>query len=809
MEIAPQLKKEKTSKHPKKLNKKPNKVIINQAEDDNIAINKRYKQPTGRREDQIILTKKLMDISQDDTISIVISSNVSSNVSSNGSLGHSPHLSANVSTDTASHESCIVELSSGEMSQDAEVFQENDFDSSKPYQEQTDKGIIIKKFYDYRPQAHHNYFTPPQWYLSTVESKQITPSVKRGIAVVIPFFNEESYELQQTLNSLYLGYLELRKLSKKWADEPLSICLIQDGWQKASKSMKTYLKYMFPKKIKGKGWWNYFPELSNNAHLDPHLNMNATFIIERDNDVPSLINPQLELINEQRFMKITLIIKANNRRKHNSHEWFLSETTGYAETSRAKYLFLTDAFTLYSEKCLYYLVNDLDQNNHLSGVTGRQRLMTRDQQGSGESIFSFGYILRMIELYDFEYANSGYNGAFSLGGLLPVIPGPCGLYRASDILQNNVRNSYFNVVNKEPSETGLIEGNLRIAEDRILTYYAVTKTKEEKYLAFNPLAVFYFEAETDLQKLMFQRRRWINGSVAGYIYLLFVNFADFKEWNVGMIRKIYVWLLLMSQLIIYAMVGIAPAISMRILYYGIDYFLSYYNAQSFLAMILLFCGIWLLYVAHLFIHHNQKFNYLIMYILVPFSLITSLILWGSLFHSVFIATEEPIIQQLQHAHPVVYMAIAVFIGQFVSSLCLTGRGHGFLYMVKSFIPYLLFIPLLIAWIGAYSYSRTWDLSWGNRPATELNDISIEQKDIMITKFKEKSLYIIFALIILNTPVFFIPLIGQLYLMGIFFTVALYQMLLSIIYCFTKINYKLQMIRKSSKRRYKQNPNSEI
>jgi len=132
-----------------------------------------------------------------------------------------------------------------------------------------------------------------------------------------------------------------------------------------------------------------------------------------------------------------------------------------------------------------------------------------------------------------------------------------------------------------------------------------------------------------------------------------------------------------------------------------------------------------------------------------------------------------------------------------------------MYMIKSFIQYVLFIPLLIAWFGSYSYSRTWDLSWGNRPATELNDISIEQKDIMVTKFKEKSLFIIFVLIILNTPVFFIPLEGQLYLMGLFFVIALYQMFLSIIFCLTKINYKCQMVRKHYKKRSRLNPNSDI
>jgi hypothetical protein len=34
-----------------------------------------------------------------------------------------------------------------------------------------------------------------------------------------------------------------------------------------------------------------------------------------------------------------------------------------------------------------------------------------------------------------------------------------------------------------------------------------------------PQAVFYFEAETNIKSLVLQRRRWINGTWAGYWYL--------------------------------------------------------------------------------------------------------------------------------------------------------------------------------------------------------------------------------------------------------------------------------------------------
>lgn len=681
-----------------------------------------------------------------------------------------------------------------------------ELDNLTPVQESQiyflENDIVIKKFYDYRPNDAIEYFSKPPKSNQSINPISSNGSEKdsdknsdeyvdkkEGHAVVMPFFNEESHELQQTLNSLHNSHETLMLRSKKWKNKPLYVCLIQDGWHKASESMKIYLMNIFDGKINGVGWWNYFQELLSESAA----NSNATFIIERKNYAPTNINPQEFYSDKQKYMNITLLIKANNRRKHNSHEWFLARS-GFAEASNAKYLFLTDAFTFYADNCLYYLTKDLDKNNKLSGVTGRQRVMTRAQQGTDVSVFSFGHILTHMQLFDFELANAVYNGAFSLGGLLPVIPGPCGLYRATDMLQNSVRDSYFNVVNEEPDKTGIVLGNLRIAEDRILTYYAVTKTKEEKYLAFNPLAVFYFEAETNLEKFILQRRRWINGSVAGYIYLLFQNFKDFQQWNAPLLRKIYIWLLLMSQFIIYCMVSIVPGVSLKTLYYGIEYFMGVFGIDSQLALVLIFLVLWAIYVAHVFVHHQKKFNYMIMYVLVLLSLATTIITYASLFYYSFIDQQKTLEEIFTTAHPVFYMAVTVLIGPFISALLLSGRGHSFMYMIKSFIPYMLFIPLLVGWFGSYAYARTWDLSWGNRPATELNDITVEQKNIMVTKFKEKSVRIILALILLNIGVFFIPLEGQLYLMAVFFVIAISQMFFSVIYCLTRIPYKCEMFR---------------
>lgn len=54
-------------------------------------------------------------------------------------------------------------------------------------------------------------------------------------------------------------------------------------------------------------------------------------------------------------MLITLIIKRDNRKKHDSHEWFLGES-GFGRYYNPEYLFATDCGTLFDKDCLRKLV---------------------------------------------------------------------------------------------------------------------------------------------------------------------------------------------------------------------------------------------------------------------------------------------------------------------------------------------------------------------------------------------------------------------------------------------------------------------
>ena len=610
------------------------------------------------------------------------------------------------------------------------------------------------------------------------------------IAVIIPFFNEEANELKETLASLYFCYKYLGKRSAEWKNKDLKIIIIQDGWHKSSTSMKKYLKEMFD----DTDWSKDYSEF---GEYDIEKDGPVTYVFEKTEKVWFNQTETNNNDEKKRTLDITMLIKIDNRKKHNSHEWFMG-ANGFGESVHSKYLFCTDAFTMFNKACLYHLITYLDKHTDVAVATGRQRVMTKELQKTDEHFFSLSTILRMVQMFDFESSNALYNGAFAAGGYLPVVPGPCGVYRSRDILVDDVRYWYFDIVNQEPNETGLILGNLRIAEDRILSYSVVLKNDEERKMAFVPSSVFYFEAELELERFILQRRRWINGSVAGYFYLLITNPEHLVKWKTNIFRKMYVSILLMCQFLTYCIVAVGPALSLSIFLYSLTYVLSftdinYISNETISYMITIFFAI--VFVAHMFIHNKNKYDFKIIFILLIFSMTTSIL--TALSFILYIASEidtnlyDYVITQNS---AILYLFLAVLFMPFFNSIIISGRLHSFWYMIKSFPAYYLFSHMLISVFGSYSYSRIHDLSWGNRPTGELtSNVTREDLEVTTRNFAAQSQKCIYIILLLNIGVFFSPTEFKYGIVGTFLGVSLIQTIFSFLYYFTFIPSKLRYV----------------
>lgn len=227
-----------------------------------------------------------------------------------------------------------------------------------------------------------------------------------------------------------------------------------DGYYKASSSMIDYVSEMF-----GYEWDNDFMMKDTDDCTKILSKKQADGTLDKVEIAPG------------KFLNLSMIVKKQNRKKTNSHEWFFR---AFVEQYDAEYAFTTDCGTLYQSLCLSYMLHYLNEHSDVSAVTGRQRVMSTEMQSlRSEGLLQMWY--RASQAYDYEASISAFQGAFSLCGMLPVLPGPCGMYRMHDI-RGPALDYYMDFINNTSPEDGLLKGNLMLAEDRILSYAAALCT---------------------------------------------------------------------------------------------------------------------------------------------------------------------------------------------------------------------------------------------------------------------------------------------------------------------------------------------
>eukprot|EP01052_Picozoa_sp_SAG31_P025544 SAG31_NODE_2244_length_6101_cov_2.601133_3_plen_773_part_00 len=267
----------------------------------------------------------------------------------------------------------------------------------------------------------------------------------------------------------------------------------------------------------------------------------------------------------------------------------------FAKELDCTYVFCTDCATTFHKDMLNKLIRYLEKDPTLAGVCGRQRVMPVEVQTRGQRPPEYrhdesthnnmiqemyrapcSWFLRCVQTYDFE---ADLKPAWDWLGFLPVLPGPCALYRYDQLKQRC--DKYFEIVNKPANECGLWLANLKIAEDRIPSMLAVFPMNALQLSAqehgFNcrpddrPFkthwvrdAVFYFEAETSLKMLVLQRRRWLNGTLAGNVYMAVnmrnIVFSSRHSWWVKLCTFLMVWMQLVQVVVLALGPGVFAAI---------------------------------------------------------------------------------------------------------------------------------------------------------------------------------------------------------------------------------------------------------
>eukprot|EP01084_Bolivina_argentea_P257754 434328_1 len=88
-------------------------------------------------------------------------------------------------------------------------------------------------------------------------------------------------------------------------------------------------------------------------------NQAYTVILQTKHNKPLCINP-FNNGEDDMYLKVTTVLKIDNRKKANSHEWFLGEY-GFGEWVKCDYMYFTDAYSTINKEGLYKMVMHMNK----------------------------------------------------------------------------------------------------------------------------------------------------------------------------------------------------------------------------------------------------------------------------------------------------------------------------------------------------------------------------------------------------------------------------------------------------------------
>eukprot|EP00935_MAST-01C_sp_MAST-1C-sp1_P001828 g1828.t1 len=452
-------------------------------------------------------------------------------------------------------------------------------------------------------------------------------TTKKVIGVGIAAYDEESFTLERTLQSLEDGFTyKLNRKDFSVQDMPtvseggiisslgyyMAVLIMVDGVEKMSSSMGLYLERLFSV------------------------------------DIDSL--------------------------KHSRANTSVCERARFAAGSAR-----SDTGTVFQQKCVKQLVKYMEQNPTVSGCTGTQAIMPASMQAAPEekveSWLSPAHFYRSVQGFEYDITHTIDKPCFSSAGFMPVLPGPCGLFRMSDV-RGLVCDKYFALVHQKPEDLGLIGSNLCLAEDRVLTIESVCSSQNGTGVTSTrwvPEATFYSEAETELLKsclLMLAPTMW---AVGLHISVKIVTNATANSPSAT-------WL---------------------------------YSPQHI--AVVLYGGLYCIFVAF---HLNHDFSR---------TLWTAVVLLNAgvivlLLASWVLVLLHPSSSEHHPRGGVELQHVVVMMGGFLILLVyplfiklITADFAVLLRILQRFVHYILFLPTMIGWFGVYSLARVSDLKWGTRP----------------------------------------------------------------------------------------------
>ena len=250
--------------------------------------------------------------------------------------------------------------------------------------------------------------------------------------------------------------------------------------------------------------------------------------------------------------QVVFCLKDRHIGKINSHRWFLQAFGSILQPNICVFL---DVGMRPGDESIYHLWKTFDLNSQIAGAFGE---IVVPKGFMGKNLLN---PLLAAQNFEYKMIHTMDKPRDSLFGFNAQFPSGFSAYRYIALQNNHLGSgplaSYFygEVLQNGRAEAG-IEGNMYLAEERVLCFEIITKRKCCWKLHFVRSAYAEMDVPRDMAEMISQRRRWLNGSLFTTVYIICHAFSIFRSGH-GILRK------LMFQV--------------EILYHSISFILSWFS----------------------------------------------------------------------------------------------------------------------------------------------------------------------------------------------------------------------------------------
>ncbi|KAF0699308.1 Aste57867_10098 [Aphanomyces stellatus] len=508
------------------------------------------------------------------------------------------------------------------------------------------------------------------------------------VFITVTMYNEEGSELKGTLTGLAKG---LRYMCKEYGPDfwhEVAVAVVSDGRTKASPTCLEYLKSL--------GSFDEEIMTVTSLGVDTQLHLFESTVQLPENETFASFYPPLQLI---------YALKEHNGGKLNSHLWFFN---AFAEQLNPKYTVLVDVGTIPADSSVFRLVRSMERNYQIGGVAGEI------------AVEQPNYFNPVVAAQHFEYKISNImdKSLESVFGFISVLPGAFSAYRYEAI--RAVKGvgplpEYFKSLTSTTKDLGPFQGNMYLAEDRILCFELLAREGKMWTMHYVKDAIARTDVPETLVDLIKQRRRWLNGSffaglfAIGHFGRVWANSAHSTARKVVFTLQ-FVYLALQNLLAWFLLSNL------YLTFYFVLTLALYAKANAVLEVML---TLYLAIVGGLIVFalgnkpepRTASFYFVCsLYLGLVMMLVSGLSFYG------LFATDMVAVDPRPGLHP---CSVSKFelAGGVVCSLgliFLSAFLHGEFSILFSFVQYFFMLPTFVNILGIYAYSNLHDLSWGTK-----------------------------------------------------------------------------------------------